>query len=433
MCLPRVDPVQTAVKSPSLVFSISPTALLLGIGLIALNMTNIMGTVAAAVFLVACMGAVALKPQRVLTDARMAIWLWVFVVWCIISTIWSGMPSLTFRYAIQLGLTFALAISAATRISLTSLLRVLLVTGFITGLLCLMLNRVNAGGAWAGIFGSKNALAQFATLNVLVGFAALLDIRTSRPWRLLATFVLCLGALLLVSADSMGALLATMMACVLMLILSMLHFARASFRTLLGALAVLLVLGTTFLIMSNFEIFSLLILDLTGKDVTLTGRTVLWDIAFNEIAKYPLLGQGYKGFWVPGNPIAEELWDEFGIVSKQGFHFHNTLISNAVEIGLIGIALQAGLFFFGCFVLVRRSILKPSAETLFLAGLMARQFVLMNSEVVFFSHFHAVSLLTVMAIVYAIRMTKAEALQHTKRHISVPRDPLVLPTKWQSA
>ena len=403
-------------------FTVSPTAIFLGIGLISLNLTKMLGTMAAVVFLGCCLALICMKPKRILSDARTAIWLWLLVLWCIVSFLWSGAPSLMLRYGIQLGLTFMLAISAAMRISMTSLLKVLLVTGLITGILCLGLNRTNAAGAWAGIFGSKNALAQFATINVLIGFALLLDAKASGVWRIVAVIVLGLGALLLVNADSVGALVATGTACVMMLIIAILHFSRPLLRMLLMSLAGLILLAAVFAIASNFEAFSLTILDLTGKDVTLTGRTVLWGIAFDEIAKYPLWGQGYKGYWVPGNPMAEELWLEFGIASKEGFHFHNTLISNAVEIGLIGVALQSGLFYFAFFVIVRASVLYPSAETLFLAGFMVRQFALMQSEVVFFSHFHVVSLLTVMTIVYAIRIFRTDDLSIEADSFSAPLD-----------
>lgn len=389
-------------------FVISPTAVLLGVGLMSLNLTRMMGSIAALSFLLCCIAALALKPNRVLSDLRASSWLWVLVIWCILTTLWSAAPGLTLRYGIQLGFTFLLGIMAAQRISMTQALRVLLITGLVTGLLCFAFNRTSGGGAWAGIFGSKNALAQFATINVLAGAAMLLDANGARLWRWVAVLVMGLGFVLLVNADSVGALVATAVASMIMLIAALLHFARPLLRILLIGLAVLLLLAAVFAIVSSFEVFSLVVLDLTGKDVTLTGRTVLWGIAFDEIAKYPLIGHGYKGYWVPGNPVAEELWLEFGIASKSGFHFHNTLISNAVEIGLIGVLLQVGLFGFACVVITREAVLRPGAETLFLLGLMARQFILMQSEVVFFSQFEAVSLITVMAIVYASRMVKSQ-------------------------
>jgi hypothetical protein len=83
------------------------------------------------------------------------------------------------------------------------------------------------------------------------------------------------------------------------------------------------------------------ILAATGKDITLTGRTDLWRVGLEQIAERPWLGQGYQAFWQPGNPEAEHLWRAFGIESRTGFHFHNLYLSNAVEIGIPGAALQA--------------------------------------------------------------------------------------------
>ena len=98
----------------------------------------------------------------------------------------------------------------------------------------------------------------------------------------------------------------------------------------------------------------------TGKDVTLTGRTDLWAVAFQEIAERPVLGTGFQAFWVQGNPLAEELWAMFGIDSRSGFHFHNTLLSNAVEIGIVGVALQAVVFFGGLGASLVWAIRSPS-------------------------------------------------------------------------
>lgn len=391
-------------------FTLSPTALFLGVGIVSLDLTRMLGSIAALSFVLCCVAVLIMRPHRLIADFNASFWLWALVGWCVLSTLWSAAPGLTLRYGIQLGLTFLLGILVAQRISMTSTLRVLLVTGLLTGVLCILFNRIGGNGAWAGIFGSKNALAQFATINVLAGLAVLLDANTSRMWRASALAVLALGGLLLVNADSVGALVATSGAAIIVYIAALLHFTRPLMRILLVSLAVLVICGAIFAVITGFEAFSMFVLDLTGKDVTLTGRTVLWGIAFDEIAKNPLLGQGYKGFWVPGNSVAEELWLEFGIATKQGFHFHNTLISNAVEIGLIGVAIQVGLFGRACYAITRETILRPSAETLFFIGLMARQLILTQSEVVFFSQFDPVTLITVMAIVYASRMAKSHSL-----------------------
>jgi exopolysaccharide production protein ExoQ len=76
-----------------------------------------------------------------------------------------------------------------------------------------------------------------------------------------------------------------------------------------------------------------------GKDATLTGRTVLWQIALNEIGKRPFFGTGYYAFWLQGNLLAESIWRFFSIESRMGFSFHDTYLEFAVELGWIGVAL----------------------------------------------------------------------------------------------
>jgi exopolysaccharide production protein ExoQ len=79
------------------------------------------------------------------------------------------------------------------------------------------------------------------------------------------------------------------------------------------------------------------ILDSLGKDVTLTGRTWLWEWADREIAARPALGAGYQAFWQEGNWRAEEIWFHDEKIDKTGYHFHNTYLQVAVDLGLAGL------------------------------------------------------------------------------------------------
>ncbi|MDN3684749.1 O-antigen ligase family protein [Vibrio sinaloensis] len=85
-----------------------------------------------------------------------------------------------------------------------------------------------------------------------------------------------------------------------------------------------------------------------GKDPTLTGRTVLWDIGYVFVfLKQPLLGFGYEGLFRIGNYQAEDIWEMFSVASGSGFNFHNMYVDTMVEFGTIGIVafmLQIALF-----------------------------------------------------------------------------------------
>ncbi|KKN63838.1 hypothetical protein LCGC14_0497680 [marine sediment metagenome] len=405
---------QSSLTPGKPMLTLQPTALLLGLGMAALYFTTYLGSMAALMFLVACGALVIWRPQLILIETRNAWLLWAVAGWCALSVFWSNAPGLTLRYAIQLGLTFAIAIAAASRLSVTATLRVVLVVTLIVGLASIGLGRVNGNGLWTGIFGSKNALSQSATVMVIAAAAVLIDRRGRGGWVWLAALNLTIGMILLNKAGSAGGTIATMLAVLGMLSLWTMRRLTSWQRIFLGFL---MVLGTIFVIMlviGYFDAFAQVFLAATGKEITLTGRTDLWRIAFSEIARHPFLGQGFQAFWVPGNALAESLWAEFGITTKTGFHFHHTLISNAVEIGLIGVMLQIVVFFSTLVIILRWALAAPCAESIFLAGFMMRQFILMNSEVVFFTQFDTVSMLMAMTAVFAIR-ARREALVPAKR------------------
>ncbi len=86
------------------------------------------------------------------------------------------------------------------------------------------------------------------------------------------------------------------------------------------------------------------VLGIFGKDSTLTGRTYLWQQGIEAAAQNPAIGIGYQAYWVQGFAEPERLWKEFFIASRAGFHFHNTYIETAVELGLIGVLILAVTF-----------------------------------------------------------------------------------------
>ena len=58
-----------------------------------------------------------------------------------------------------------------------------------------------------------------------------------------------------------------------------------------------------------------------------------------------MFGHGYSAFWVQGNPRAEQLWFDFGILSRVGFHFHNLYIESFVELGAVGLFIISSFLF----------------------------------------------------------------------------------------
>jgi exopolysaccharide production protein ExoQ len=123
----------------------------------------------------------------------------------------------------------------------------------------------------------------------------------------------------------------------------------------------------------------------------------------SHIAERPLFGLGYQAFWVQTNASAEALWRMFGIAGRGGFNFHNTYISNAVEIGIVGVTLQVAVLYgalIGAGIWALRSH-RAEAAGLFALVLMvtASSFI----EVPVFFQFSISTVNIVCILVFAIR------------------------------
>lgn len=80
-----------------------------------------------------------------------------------------------------------------------------------------------------------------------------------------------------------------------------------------------------------------------------------------------------------GNPLAKDIWAEFGITTRRGLSFCNTLNASTVEIGLVGVA----ILFFGALF---ESLFWCSRAKAVGASFMIRQTMTMGVEVVLFFH-----------------------------------------------
>lgn len=138
-----------------------------------------------------------------------------------------------------------------------------------------------------------------------------------------------------------------------------------------------------------------------GKDSTLTGRTYLWNQAIEIGARNPTFGLGYNAFWTHGRPEAEQLWEEFFITGRTGFHFHNLLIESYVALGILGLILVGGI----CVLLVAMPITailqrRGTGSVMICSGLSLLFLVRSGAEVDFITAYTAGSFLVSFVIVH---------------------------------
>lgn len=399
--------------SDRLVVTIAPSAALTALAILSLVFVPMIGGLGAMMFLVAGSWLMLRRPWALVGELRA--WSVIFLIpfWCALSALWSAEPGLTLRYALQLTATFAIAMAMASRLSALTFFRVILLAYAVAALASIAFGTVRAdGGGWIGIFGSKNSFAAAMSVLVLAGLALALDGARPVLERALGALAVAGGGVLLGLGQSAGASLTTLLVGVLGAGLFL--FRRLSAPQKRVAVVLCLAVGLSVLTIGLAERAALvaLVLEQSGKDVTLTGRTDLWEEARRQIAAAPMLGRGYQAFWVQGNPVAEQLWADFDITSRRGFHFHNLYLSNTVEIGIIGLALQLTSFFGALWLCLAWAIRIPRAETVFLAMMMLRLAVMSMVEVPVYFQFDMNTLFAVTALVFGLR---AQRLYHGHR------------------
>jgi len=104
-----------------------------------------------------------------------------------------------------------------------------------------------------------------------------------------------------------------------------------------------------------------MMLELIGKDRTLTGRTDIWDALLRSIKEKPYLGYGYGVYWMDqlGPSYYVRLQLQWGIPTA-----HNGWIETWLSVGVLGVALFA-LHFIWTFALAMQRIWRGGSETYF--------------------------------------------------------------------
>lgn len=253
------------------------------------------------------------------------------------SMFWSLDPEVTLRRAIALVFTTLFGIWLAAAFSWRELLRVLaagfaiLAAGsFLAGALVPgfgVMQEIHPG-AWKGLWWEKNTLGAMMAWALLAFLAAgALDRQYGALWRALVPLAL----LLVLLSTSKTALLASLVAIAGTgsIALARKGFGFAALTMSAGLLGVL-ALGFVLAIGPG------VILEMLGRDATLTGRTDIWAALLRLIAERPWTGFGYGAFWeTDGGPVhwvrLATAWD----VPTA----HNAWIETALALGLPGLGL----------------------------------------------------------------------------------------------
>ncbi len=256
-----------------------------------------------------------------------------------LSTLWSIDGGATLRRSVWLALTIAFGLYLGWRHDWKSLLNVLagafivLIAGsFALGLLAPNVGRMTFEhpGAWSGLWTHKNTLGGIMALGVAVGTAA--AIVTPERRKLWIGCALAAFALVLLST-SKTALIASMLGVGTIVFCMMMRRGPVHMIMAVAGAAVVFVTGAGIILLAPDIIVAAL-----GRDLTLTGRTDIWEASARFVEAKPWLGYGYYAFWLPDNGPA--FWVREAVAWPVA-SAHSSWLELALGVGRIGVILFA--------------------------------------------------------------------------------------------
>ena len=136
-------------------------------------------------------------------------------------------------------------------------------------------------------------------------------------------------------ADSKTSLLCLIAGVMLVLALQFATVKRNPWQWILGTVLLLTILNEFFSLHST-------VLQASGRNATLTGRTEIWERLLSE-PNSALFGTGYASFWLGAR--LQRIWDSDPITKL--LQAHNGYIEIYLNLGLIGVALLGGVLWTG--------------------------------------------------------------------------------------
>jgi len=278
----------------------------------------------------------------------------VFVVLAAASVAWSMDPPVTARRLIRVAtilavsIAFALAAWHARRFQnvVRPVITMVLLTSlaFGVGWPGLAIHTDVTGvlvDAWHGLANHKNAFGDLAGIGMVLWLHAWLS---REAGALPALAGLALAAACLVLSRSSTSMVATAFTLLFLVLLLRSPQALRRFMPWLVTLFVAALLAYALVLLQILPGLHTLLSPIgaiTGKDMTFTGRTEIWDIMFEHIHLHPWLGTGYGAYWTG----TEQGTPSFEFVERLGFDpasAHNGYLDVLNDLGALGLGVLFG-------------------------------------------------------------------------------------------
>ena len=268
----------------------------------------------------------------------------IFLIWCLISTIWSYSPIDTAKRFFRTLTVFAVTLSllvhtTSTKEILNFIKPVLYLYVFLSIVAC-----ITIPGAidyqfhtWRGFEDSKNVLGGVAVVCILLSFFIY---KMERGWaKFIASIAVLFSLALLFGSRSMSSIM-TFFVIVLSASLSSSDelFKPLGLGRTFSAIIFLFVIVIGLIVFFVYPEMIAIITEAVGKDPSFTGRTDIWTAMLISISHHPFLGTGYRAFWSV-TPPSSYLNHMYSLFIWKPNEAHNGFIDIANEVGIIGLTI----------------------------------------------------------------------------------------------
>jgi len=298
------------------------------------------------------LGVVALVSgaRRRRVDRRIAVVAAVLIGWMMVGSVWSADASTTLRESAMVGVTLLAGAGAAVAVG-ERLLVMSSWVGVHVGLAwsAVQIIRVQPGtqdlsGDWTGVYFNRNSFALVAAFGILLSLVVAAQL-WGQPRRGLVVTVLAAAVLadlwLIRGSGSVTPLVALVVG------VAVAALAVAGRRRVgrqgrwpvdAGAVSALVGVGVV-AVASVAWLTRGTWLTALGRNTTLTGRTLIWEVSVDWAWRRPMRGQGYLGAWADDDFRADQLAVRGEVLDSS----HNSFVEIFLGTGLPGLVLFAAL------------------------------------------------------------------------------------------
>lgn len=269
--------------------------------------TNIINQIVYLILFLFTLPSIIFRSEKIIGFIRREKILSIFLVFCLISFIWSDYGFISLKRSFQLFVMYLVVLNTFLFLEIRIIIKVIkvyvviyLVLTYLAGLF--IPEAIDSSfNTWRGLVEQKNGLGQISMYIFLFSF--LFYDKEDEIKKKIINYLISLAAIMLIflsgSSTVAVAFLFILFASIIFYFDKVFHLVgigRGVSFTLLFLLLILIIPISLY----ATEILGF-IPALFGKDLTFTGRVFIWEYVIDDILKQPLLGYGYQTYWIIGS------------------------------------------------------------------------------------------------------------------------------------